>query len=76
MLTNALKYDILLSQGKRKEREIKKMMNFIMSIPAEFGWATVGFASALVLIMACKIGKCVLEAIKMRLEDEEEECEE
>ena len=54
------------------------MMNILMNIPAEFGWAMVGFMSAMLVVATYNIGKCVVEAIKMRIEDakEEEECEE
>ena len=47
------------------------MLNLIYSIPAEIGWASVGFAACLFCVMACKLGKIFIEMWKERHEDEE-----
>lgn len=49
------------------------MINFINSIPAEFGWASVGFIACLCCVAAYKLGKVLLEMWKERHEDEDEE---
>ena len=36
-------------------------MNFINSIPVSFGWAIVGFLSAMVVVAACALGKTIIE---------------
>ena len=49
-----------------------KMLEMICAIPEEIGWALVGFVGALALVMAIKVGKMIVEAIKERMEDDEE----
>ena len=48
------------------------MLGMICAIPEEIGWALVGFVGALALVMAIKVGKMIVEAIKERMEDDEE----
>lgn len=48
------------------------MLEMICAIPEEIGWELVGFAGAFTLIMAIKVGKVIVEAIKERMEDDEE----
>ena len=48
------------------------MLEMICAIPEEIGWELVGFAGALAFVMAIKVGKMIVEAIKERMEDDEE----
>jgi hypothetical protein len=52
------------------------MMEFICAIPEEIGWALVGFVGAFTLMLAIQVGKDIVQAIKDRMEDDEEKCEE
>lgn len=47
------------------------MLEFICSIPEEIGWSLVGFFACLCLIMACKLGWVIVQAIKERIEERE-----
>lgn len=49
------------------------MMNFINTIPENIGWVIVGVVGTLCAMMLFKLGKIVVEMIKLRLEDEEAE---
>ena len=49
------------------------MMNFINMIPESIGWAMVGATAMLCAVVIYNIGKCVVEAIKTRIEDANEE---
>ena len=48
------------------------MLEMICKIPEEIGWALVGFVGAFALMMTIKVGKVIVEAIKERMEDDEE----
>ena len=48
------------------------MLKMICAIPEEIGWALVGFVGAFTLMMAIKVGKAILEAIKERMEEDGE----
>lgn len=48
------------------------MLEMICAIPEEIGWALVGFVSAFTLMMVIKLTKVIIEAIKERMEDDEE----
>jgi hypothetical protein len=45
------------------------MLNFICSIPEEFGWALVGALMVICWIVGWKVGKCIYQAIKERIEE-------
>ena len=45
------------------------MLKMICAIPEEIGWAIVGFVGVFTLIMAAKVVKVIVEAIKERMED-------
>ena len=47
------------------------MLNLIYSIPAELGWASVGFVVCLCCVMAYKVSKIFIEMWKERHEDKE-----
>ena len=49
------------------------MLEMIMMIPENVGWAMVGAAALGCAIMFYKLGQTIVEAIKERLTDEEEE---
>ena len=49
------------------------MIEMICNIPENIGWTIVGFTACLCCVMAVKLGKIVIEMIKDRLEDGEEE---
>ena len=49
------------------------MLAMLCEIPENVGWAIVGAVAMLALVMAIKVGKIVVIAIKERMEDEEEE---
>jgi hypothetical protein len=53
-----------------------KMLEMICTIPDPIGWMLVGSLGTLCAIMGWKVGKLIYIAIKERLEDDEEECEE
>ena len=48
------------------------MLKMICVIPEEIGWALVGFVGVFTLIMVAKVVKVIVEAIKERMEDNEE----
>lgn len=48
------------------------MLKIICVIPEEIGWAIVGFVGVFTLIMVAKVVKVIVEAIKERMEDNEE----
>ena len=48
------------------------MLKMICVIPEEIGWAIVGFVGVFTLIMAVKVVKVIVEAVKERMEDNEE----
>ena len=48
------------------------MLKMICVIPEEIGWAIVGFVGVFTLIMVAKVVKVIVEAIKERMEDNEE----
>ena len=48
------------------------MLKMICVIPEEIGWALVGFIGVFTLIMAVKVVKVIVEAVKERMEDNEE----
>lgn len=48
------------------------MLEFICSIPESFGWALVGFAACLCVIMGIKVAKLLVQMWKEWHEDEEE----
>ena len=50
------------------------MMNLINAIPENIGWVMVGAVGMLCAVMLVKLGGIIVEAIKSRMEDEEE-CE-
>lgn len=50
------------------------MLEMICAIPEEIGWVLVGFVGAFALMMAIKLGKVIIEVIKERMEDDEEDC--
>ena len=47
------------------------MLKMICAIPEEIGWAIVGFVGVFTLIMAVKVVKVIVEAVKERMEDYE-----
>lgn len=47
------------------------MMNFICAIPEEIGWAIVGFVACLCVVMAVKLGKLIVRAVRERIEENE-----
>lgn len=49
------------------------MLEMICAIPEEIGWVLVGFIGAFALMMIVKLGKVIVEAVKERLEDDDEE---
>ena len=49
-----------------------KMLKIICAIPEEIGWALVGFIGVFTLIMVVKVVKVIVEAIKERMEGNEE----
>ena len=48
------------------------MLKMICVIPEEIGWVIVGFVGVFTLIMLAKVVKVIVEAIKERMEDDEE----
>ena len=48
------------------------MLKMICGIPEEIGWAIVGFVGVFTLIMVAKVVKVIVEAVKERMEDNEE----
>ena len=48
------------------------MLKMICVIPEEIGWALVGFIGVFTLIMAVKVVKVIVEAVKERMEDSKE----
>ena len=48
------------------------MLKIICAIPEEIGWALVGFRGVFTLIMVAKVGKVIVEAVRGRVEDNEE----
>lgn len=48
------------------------MFKMICVIPEEIGWALVGFIGVFTLIMAVKVVKVIVEAVKERMEDNKE----
>lgn len=48
------------------------MLKMICVIPEEIGWALVGFVGVFTLIMAVKVVKVIVEAVKERMEDNKE----
>jgi hypothetical protein len=50
------------------------MLEMICKIPENIGWVAVGAVGMLCAVMLVKLGGIIVEAIKSRLEDEEE-CE-
>lgn len=48
------------------------MLKMICVIPEEIGWALVGFIGVFTLIMAVKVVKVIVEAVKERMEDNKE----
>ena len=48
------------------------MLKMICVIPGEIGWALVGFIGVCTLIMAAKVVKVIVEAVKERMEGNEE----
>ena len=48
------------------------MFEMICNIPENAGWAMVGAAGMLCVVMLVKLGKIIVEAIKLRKEDDEE----
>lgn len=56
-----------------KKRGDNKMLEMICAIPEEIGWVLVGFVGAFALMMIVKLGKVIVEAVKERLEDDDEE---
>ena len=55
-----------------KGKELIKMLKIICVIPEEIGWALVGFIGVFTLIMAAKVVKVIVEAVKERMEDNKE----
>lgn len=49
-----------------------KMLKMFCVIPEEIGWAIVGFVGVFTLIMVAKVVKVIVEAVKERMEDNEE----
>ena len=48
------------------------MLKMICVIPEEIGWAIVGLIGVFTLIMAVKVVKVIVEAVKERMEDNKE----
>ena len=48
------------------------MLKMICVIPEEIGWALVCFIGVFTLIMAAKVVKVIVEAVKERMEGNEE----
>ena len=48
------------------------MLKMICAIPEEIGWAIVGFVGVFTLIMVAKVVKVIVEAVKERMEGNEE----
>lgn len=48
------------------------MLKMICAIPEEIGWAIVGFVGVFTLIMVAKVVKVIVEAVKERMENNEE----
>ena len=48
------------------------MLKIIGVIPEEIGWALVSFIGVFTLIMIAKVVKVIVEAVKERMEDNEE----
>ena len=46
------------------------MLKMICVIPEEIGWALVGFIGVFTLMMAVKVVKVFVEAVKERMEDD------
>ena len=49
------------------------MLKIICAIPEEIGWALVGFIGVFTLIMIAKVVKVIVEAVKEKMEDNENE---
>ena len=49
------------------------MLEFICSIPDPIGWMMVGALTVICAIMGWKVGTCLYQAIKERLEDDDDE---
>ena len=52
------------------------LLELICRIPDHIGWMMVGALGMACAVMGRKVGKMIYIAIKERLEDDEEECEE
>ena len=48
------------------------MLKMFCVIPEEIGWALVGFIGVFTLIMVAKVVKVIVEAVKERMEGNEE----
>ena len=48
------------------------MLKMICVIPEEIGWVIVGFLGVFTLMMIAKVVKVFVEAVKERMEDNEE----
>lgn len=55
---------------------IQMLLELICAIPENVGWMLVGAAGAYASVMGWKVGKLIYIAIKERLGNGEEECEE
>ena len=47
------------------------MMNFLCAIPEEIGWAIVGFVACLCVMMAIKLGKLIVRAVREHIEEDD-----
>ena len=45
------------------------MLKFLCAIPEEIGWAIVGFVACLCVMMAVKLGKLIVRAVRERIEE-------
>ena len=45
------------------------MLEMICAIPEEIGWAMVGFVACLCVVMAVKLGKLIVRAVRERIEE-------
>jgi hypothetical protein len=45
------------------------MLEFICAIPEEIGWAIVGFTACLCVMMAVKVAKLIVRAVRERIEE-------
>ena len=55
-----------------KGKELIEMLKMICVIPEEIGWVIVGFLGVFTLMMIAKVVKVFVEAVKERMEDNEE----